>query len=90
MTDSITPYDPANSLTSREAIAGFLQDALDSENPEYIAAAFKLVVKKHHVNNNEASVGSLEEDSLEAVINMLKDMELKLSVCRKHHCRSED
>lgn len=39
MTDQLFPYDPADSLTTAEAIADFLTDAEQTEDAAYIAQA---------------------------------------------------
>lgn len=45
MTEILTSFDPAEGLTTREAIAGFITDALSSEDAGYIAHALGVVAR---------------------------------------------
>lgn len=45
MTEKLTTFDPAQHLSSPQAIAGFIDDAFESGGPAYIAHAFDIVAK---------------------------------------------
>ncbi len=45
MTEKLTPFDPAEGLTSDEAIAAFMADAFSSEDAGYIAHALGVVAR---------------------------------------------
>ncbi len=43
MTEHFTPFDPAELLTSTEAIDAFMADAMQTADPAHIAAAREVV-----------------------------------------------
>jgi len=45
MTKKLTPFDPAQGLTSDEAIAAFMADAFESNDAGYIAHALGVVAR---------------------------------------------
>jgi len=45
MTTKLTTYDPAEDLTSDAAVATFMQEALATEDPGYIAHALGVVAR---------------------------------------------
>ena len=45
MTEKLTPFDPAQGLTSDEAIAAFMADAFESNDAGYIAHALGVVAR---------------------------------------------
>jgi probable addiction module antidote protein len=45
MTEKTYPYDPAEALTSKEAIAVFIADAFETGDPAYIAHALGVVAR---------------------------------------------
>ncbi len=45
MGEKLTPFDPAEGLTSDEAIAGFMEEAFKSEDAGYIAHALGVVAR---------------------------------------------
>ena len=45
MTEKLTPFDPAEGLTSDEAIAAFMSDAFESNDAGYIAHALGVVAR---------------------------------------------
>jgi probable addiction module antidote protein len=45
MVEKVTNFDPAEGLTSDEAIAGFMADAFSSEDAGYIAHALGVVAR---------------------------------------------
>ncbi|WP_237154713.1 addiction module antidote protein [Oryzibacter oryziterrae] len=45
MAEQLTPFDPAESLSSDEAIAAFMADAFASEDAGYIAHALGVVAR---------------------------------------------
>lgn len=45
MTEKLTPFDPAEGLTSDEAIAAFMADAFESNDASYIAHALGVVAR---------------------------------------------
>lgn len=45
MTEKLTPFDPAEGLTSDEAIAAFMADAFESNDAGYIAHALGVVAR---------------------------------------------
>jgi probable addiction module antidote protein len=45
MTLKLTPYDPAEDLTSGDAIATFMAEAFATEDPDYIAHALDVVAR---------------------------------------------
>jgi probable addiction module antidote protein len=44
-TEKISPYDPAEDLISPETVAEFLADALETNDPAYIANALGVVAR---------------------------------------------
>ena len=71
------PFDPADYLTSDEAVEAFLQDALDSNEPIEIAqriivnffTAKRLLMALHMaVQRHEAAFGVLETDVQKRVV----------------------
>ena len=45
MTETLTPFDPAEGLTSDEAIAAFIAEAIASADTGYIAHAAQVVAR---------------------------------------------
>ncbi len=45
MAETLTPFDPAEGLTSDEAIAGFMEEAFKTEDAGYIAHALGVVAR---------------------------------------------
>ncbi len=45
MGENLTPFDPAEALTSDEAIATFMAEALASGDADYIAHALDIVAR---------------------------------------------
>jgi probable addiction module antidote protein len=45
MEENLTPFDPAEGLTSDEAIAGFMEEAFKTEDAGYIAHALGVVAR---------------------------------------------
>jgi len=45
MAEKFTKYDPADSLETEEAVAIFMSDAFETNDPAYIAQAFGVVAR---------------------------------------------
>jgi len=45
MAEKFTKYDPADSLETEEAVAVFMNDAFETNDPAYIAHAFGVVAR---------------------------------------------
>lgn len=45
MTETLTPFDPAEGLTSNEAISVFMEEAFKTKDPGYIAHALGVVAR---------------------------------------------
>lgn len=43
MEEQLTNFDAADDLASEEAISVFMEDAIETENPDYIAHALEVV-----------------------------------------------
>lgn len=61
MPDEFSEYDPATYLTSSEAIAVFMADALETGNELYISKAMEVVERAKAALRDE---GTLETDAL--------------------------
>ncbi len=51
MPEEILPFDPAEYLDDPEMIEIFLNDAFETNNPQYIAKAFSIVTKAKGMTN---------------------------------------
>ena len=55
MAEKFTNYDPAEHLTSCEAIAAFMAEAFESEDVGYIAHALGVVVRADGLKSGESA-----------------------------------
>lgn len=90
MRENLLPYDPANSLTTPEAVEYFLNDALESGDARYIAHAIGIVARAKGMTRiagdtglaREALYRSFSEDgnpSLKSTIAVLKSLGFELA-----------
>lgn len=91
MTERILPYDPAESLTSPEAIEYFVNDALETSDTAYIIHALGIAARAKGMTKvanetglaREALYRSFSEDgnpSLKSTIAVLKSLGFKLAI----------
>jgi probable addiction module antidote protein len=93
LAEKITSYDPAESLTTPEAVEYFVNDALDTGDPAYIAHALGIAARAKGMTKvasetglaREALYRSFSEDgnpSLKSTIAVLKSLGFTLTVRR--------
>ena len=93
MTEKILPYDPAESLTTPEAIEYFVNDALETGDAAYIAHALGIAARAKGMTRipketglaREALYRSFSEEgnpSLKSTITVLKSLGFELTVRR--------
>jgi len=61
MGEKLTPFDPAEGLTSNEAIAAFVEDAFRSEDAGYIAHALGVVARAKGMTQIASETGLSRE-----------------------------
>ena len=61
MTEKTYPYDPADALTSREAISVFIADAFETGDPAYIAHALGVVARSKGMSELARETGLSRE-----------------------------
>ena len=61
MARKLTPFDPAEGLTSDEAIAAFMADAFESEDAGYIAHALGVVARAKGMSQIASQTGLSRE-----------------------------
>ena len=61
MTEKTYPYDPADALTSKEAIAIFIADAFETGDPAYIAHALGVVARSKGMSELARETGLSRE-----------------------------
>lgn len=94
MTEKLIPYDPANALTSAEAIDEFVADAFESGNAGYIAYALGIVSRAKGMTEvanetgmaREALYRSFAKDgnpTLKSVLAVMKSLGFELTTKRQ-------
>ncbi len=61
MTEKTYPYDPADALTNKEAIAVFIADAFETGDPAYIAHALGVVARSKGMSELARETGLSRE-----------------------------
>lgn len=61
MTEKTYPYDPADALTSREAISIFIADAFETGDPAYITHALGVVARSKGMSELARETGLSRE-----------------------------
>lgn len=93
MNEKLLPYDPAESLTTPQAIEYFVKDALEEGDPAYVAHALGIAARAKGMTKiaqetglaREALYRSFSEDgnpSLKSTIAVLKSLGFGLTVRR--------
>lgn len=78
MTEKPTPYDPAEDLTSAEAIAAFLAGAFETNDADFIAHALDIAARSEAMKTFERVQAA---NRLTALGGTMPDMQ---DVARKH------
>ncbi|RFP14049.1 transcriptional regulator [Duganella sp. BJB488] len=74
MAEKFSPYDPAQALSSREAIEIFMTDAFETGDAVHIAAALDVVAKAQGLTQ----LGG--EPSLKTTLALMKAFGLRLTI----------
>jgi probable addiction module antidote protein len=93
MKEKVLPYDPAESLTTPEAIEYFVRDAMEDDDPSYIVHALGIAARAKGMTKiandtglaREALYRSFSEEgnpSLKSTIAVLKSLGFGLSIRR--------
>lgn len=61
MGETLTPFDPAEGLTSDEAIAAFMEEAFETEDAGYIAHALGVVARAKGMTQIASATGLSRE-----------------------------
>ncbi|MGR6431607.1 addiction module antidote protein [Rhizobium sp. PAMB 3174] len=99
MAEKLTPFDPAEGLTSDEAIAGFMAEAFASEDAGYIAHALGVVARAKGMTQIANETGLSREQlyrsfsangnpTLKTTLAVMKALGIKLTA-RPQERRSE-
>ncbi|WP_288582418.1 hypothetical protein [uncultured Methylobacterium sp.] len=86
MTEQISDFDPAASLSSTEAIAVFLSDAFEAGAASHVASALRVAVRAAHQNRTVEATSlplcdlDLDDLPLATVFSVTKALGLDLSV----------
>ncbi|MBX9458547.1 MAG: putative addiction module antidote protein [Rhizobium sp.] len=94
------PYDPAASLTAPEAIEYFVKDAMEDDDPSYIAHALGIAARAKGMTKvasdtglaREALYRSFSEDgnpSLKSTVAVLKSLGIGLTIRRLGEATSQ-
>lgn len=100
MSEKTLPYDPAESLTTPEAVAYFLDDAFETADAGYIAHAIGIAARAKGMTKvaddtglaREALYRSFSEEgnpSLKSTMAVLKSLGLRLAVRRMDETSAE-
>jgi probable addiction module antidote protein len=95
MAEKLTPYDPAEDLTSDEAIATFMAEAFKTEDSAYIAHALGLVARTKGMSQIARQTGLSREQlyrsfsangnpTLKTTIAVMRALGVELSA-KTHH-----
>ena len=96
MTEKLSPFDPAEGLTSDEAIAAFMAEAFESNDAGYIAHALGVVARAKGMTQIAQQTGlsreqlyrSFSEDgnpTLKTTLAVMKALGIELTVTAKAH-----
>ncbi len=86
MTEQISDFDPAASLSSTEAIAVFLSDAFEAGAASHVASALRVAVRAAHQNRTVEAASlphcdlDLDDLPLATELSVLKALGLRLTV----------
>ena len=84
MTEQISDFDPAASLSSNEAIAVFLSDAFEAGAASHVASALRVAVRAAHQNRTVEAASlplcDLDDLPLATALSVLKALGLRLTV----------
>ena len=100
MKDKLLPYDPAESLTTPEAIEYFVRDAMEDDDASYIVHALGIAARAKGMTKvanetglaREALYRSFSEEgnpSLKSTIAVLKSLGFRLTIRRLDENTSE-
>lgn len=90
MSDELTPYDPAQDLTTDQAIVDFMSGALETNDPGFIAHALGIVARARGMARIASEAGLSREQvdrtfdshgdvALATTLAILKALGIKLS-----------
>jgi probable addiction module antidote protein len=99
MAEKLTPFDPAEGLTSDDAIAGFMAEAFASEDAGYIAHALGVVARAKGMTQIANETGLSREQlyrsfsengnpTLKTTLAVMKALGMELTA-RQQESRSE-
>ncbi len=99
MVEKLTPFDPAEGLTSPDAIAGFMEEAFKTEDGAYIAHAVGVVARAKGMTQIARETGLSREQlyrsfsangnpTLKTTIAVMRALGIALTAAPAGHPRS--